>query len=136
MPVSDLTDKELETLHRDADHFPSSPCTLSEILPLVVEIKRHRAAVAADRERVRTVVVKAVVDVLQEHEPCEAPDVYDAATMRIGEWIASRAADQLATAAGLSAEDLRVLKDLADSWTRTTLAERETLDRLIARGVR
>jgi hypothetical protein len=55
----DLTDDDLSALERDAEHLPSSPITLGEIEPLLVEIRRHRAAQTASVEQVREVVREA-----------------------------------------------------------------------------
>lgn len=51
---------------------------------------------------VRQCVIGAVVDTLNEHEPCVPHDEHDAATTRVGEEIADRAAKRVVHAIGLT----------------------------------
>lgn len=100
---SDLTDEELQRLEDAADGWTAFDRGQSNVLRLVDEVKRHRSASAADKERVRQVVTDAAISSLPE-ELWESG--FDAARPMVSrllfrekaaDAIATRAAERLAT---------------------------------------
>lgn len=101
----------------------------SRVSDLVDEIRRHRSALAADRERVRSVVREAMT---QAYANGRGLNSYAAADL---DAIATRAAEQLATAlVGLSEEDRVRLRNIADLLRKQPVCwdmEAALLDRLL-----
>lgn len=102
---SDLTDEELQRLEDAANGWTAFDRGQSNVLRLVDEVKRHRSAISADKERVRQVVIDAAISSLPE-ELWEGG--FDAARPMVSrllfrekaaDAIAARVADQLATSA-------------------------------------
>jgi hypothetical protein len=146
MTMSDLTDEDIARCEQTSDF-----CS-EDFWSLLAEVKRHRSALAADEERVRSVV-------------SEIGRAMIAAQVNAGAWldslylqgpafvdaIATRAAKQLATAAGkLSEEERRALKRMRVREETTAsaigfldagiLADTQTaialIDRLLATGAK
>jgi len=97
--MDDLTDEELERVvqHEPRIGFP--------IERMVAEIRRHRAAVRADRERARAVVQDILTSAAREAERIDDRIPYDS---HFSARIADRVADALASPApSLTAERVR-----------------------------
>lgn len=128
--MSDLTDEEIEHWRSvkagremfgiELDHAQR------HLMRAIDELQRHRSALAADRERVRSVVYDVALDALRWHkgDPLDRADA-----------IASRAAEQLATAGvGLSDVDrvrLRSVRELLDKQPDVWDLEANLIDRII-----
>jgi hypothetical protein len=100
--MADLTDKELALVFSaiDADYDG----LVDWVTRLAIEVKRHRSAIAADRERVRAVVRKSVHDALCIHDN---DSIQLADWTEMGDGVATRAADQLAMPAVKLTEEER-----------------------------
>lgn len=108
--MTTITDDRLGELANRHDERGSA-----EIRDALIELRQLRSALAADRDRVRSVVVRAID---------QLSDLGIVARDRI----ATRVADQLATATGLSIEDrdvlLRMRKSIQYSGEFTALLDR------------
>jgi hypothetical protein len=116
------------------DHYSRSShevsCGDEDVISLIEEIRRHRSALAADEERVRSVVRAEMNELIANDGPVTTPEEVD--------YIATRAAKQLATAAVRLSEDERnhllsirsQLRCSQHMW-RSEIA---TLDRLLVTG--
>lgn len=136
--MADLTDEELSAavtlidslraLNRNAFVDPQALRAAAVLSRAALEVERHRAAISADKERVRAVVDAVAMRVLVELENYETHD-------EAAHQIANRAADQLATpAVRLTEEERYNLGDVrAHLGKRPYLWSDElaTLDRLI-----
>jgi hypothetical protein len=130
--VSDLGDDEIKEITRilaadEGDqHAVAMRLALARAIP---ELLGHRAARAADKERIRAGVVRAVVDTLNDYAPAVDDRAENAAaTMRVGYVIAERAAESLATAwpppDGRVALHPSLATDKSDPTLRAIVAEK------------
>lgn len=117
--MSDLTNEELNSIERWG---------YEQSRQAAAEIRRHRADLTADEERVRSVVRDVVTEVAIDWSP-----KLSAVTLpMLADAIATRAAEQLASAAvRLSANDRQVLNELSGHM-KLTATEQSLLDRLLA----
>lgn len=122
--MSDLTEKELNLVFTaiDGDHDG----IVDFMTRLAIEVKRHRAAKAADKERVRSVVDAAAIRVLSALENYETHD-------EAAHAIAERAAEQLSGAAPVLSEKdrdiaIRMRKSIQHTGEFTALLDRSIGD--------
>lgn len=107
--MSDLTDDDLELAVTVGDRLRAAnrrayvdrdTLNLADRLQrAALELQRNRAAVAADRERIRTTVADLMIELIDSDGPVTTREEI--------EFIASRAADQLATSAVRLTDDER-----------------------------
>lgn len=123
--MSDLTDERIaELVNRGSNGRNHDERAVHTSL---LELQLHRAAVAADRERIRTTVSSLMIELIDSDGPVTTRD-------EVG-YIAERAADQLATAAvRLTADERDALRKirLAGPQHERQLA-RDAIDRLLGR---
>lgn len=105
--MSDLTDERLSKLLRNG----RSELEPGELTVMITELSSHRAAQAADEERVRSVVLDVVMGVLNTKRIPDGDD-RDWGQFLIEE-IATRAAKQLASAAVRRPGIANVIVDVA-----------------------
>lgn len=132
MTDEDLSEEQLEVIGKLAESGALG-ATAYSTRQLVREIKRHRSALAADGERVRSVVEQIARE--EFTDKYDNDEIVNADWVEIRQRIASRAAEQLATAGvGLSDVDrvrLRSVRELLDKQPDVWDLEANLIDRII-----